>query len=440
MTVIVLNEIIGGVLVAVHNFFPSTQEEMAALQLERLRWTVNHAYENSVFYQAKMKEVGVTPGDIRTLDDLVKLPVTDKEELREAYPFGLMAVPQKEIIRIHASSGTTGKKTVAYYTKKDINDWAEMMARCMRFAKVTPEDRVQVTPGYGLWTAGVGFQLGIERLGAMAIPVGPVNNELQMELMIDFQSTAICCTSSYALLLAEEVTRRGIKEQIHLKVGIIGSERWSDKMRARVEKLLNIETFDIIGMTELYGPGIGIDCHCHEGIHYWSDHFIFEILDPATGQPCPPGEQGELVATTLSKEGMPLIRYKTRDITRLLPQPCACGSPYFRIDRILGRTDDMIKIRGVNIFPGQIDSLLSQIDELSSEYQIILKRREGRDSMLLRVEANPDNAMTGEALVKKVSQIMKVKIGVTPAVEILERGSLPRTERKTKRVFDERDI
>ncbi|MBS4024287.1 MAG: phenylacetate--CoA ligase [Clostridia bacterium] len=424
---------------AVNNFSSTSREDMLALQLERLQWTVKHAYENNEIYRRKMDDLGVVPNDIKSLDDLTKLPLTDKEELRDAYPFGLMAVPEREIIRIHASSGTTGKKTVAYYTKKDIDDWAEMMARCFHFAGVTADDRVQITPGFGLWTAGIGFQLGVERLGAMAIPVGPVNNELQMELMTDFQTTTFCSTSSYALLLAEEVTRQGIKEKLNLRVGVIGSERWSDKMRSRVEELLGIETFDIIGMTELYGPGIGIDCHVHEGIHYWSDHFIFEILDPATGIPCPPGEQGELVATTLSKEGMPLLRYKTRDITRLLIEPCSCGSPFFRIDRILGRTDDMIKIRGVNIYPGQFDSLLSQMEEISCEYQIILTRQGGRDHMLLRVEANPGDNSDRELLADKVRQAMKVKIGVTPEVEIVHHQSLPRTERKTKRVFDQRD-
>jgi phenylacetate-CoA ligase len=424
---------------AVHKFSSTAQDDMLSLQLERLQWTVKHAYDNSKFYRRKMDELSVVPAEIKSLNDLTKLPLTDKEELRDAYPLGLMAVPEREIIRIHASSGTTGKKTVACYTKKDIDDWAEMMARCFQFAGITADDRVQITPGYGLWTAGVGFQFGVERLGAMAIPVGPVNNELQMELMVDFQTTAFCSTSSYALLLAEEVTRQGIKDKLKLRVGIIGSERWSDKMRSRVEELLGIETFDIIGMTELYGPGIGIDCHVHEGIHYWSDHFIFEILDPATGKPCPPGEQGELVATTLSKEGMPLLRYKTRDITRLLAEPCACGSPYFRIDRILGRTDDMIKIRGVNIYPGQIDSLLSQMAEVSCEYQIILKRLEGRDQMLLRVEAKQGDDSDRELLANKVQQAVKIKIGVTPQVEIAEHQSLPRTERKTKRVFDQRD-
>ncbi|MEW5920838.1 MAG: phenylacetate--CoA ligase [Bacillota bacterium] len=412
---------------------------MLALQKKKLLWTVNHVYNNSPFYRRKFDEIGLKPGDIRELDDILKLPVTTKEELRDNYPFGLMSVPERDVVRIHASSGTTGKKTVAYYTQKDIDDWANMMARCWRFAGVTPEDRVQITVGYGLWTAGAGFQLGIERLGAMAVPVGPAGNDLQMELMIDLQTTAICCTSSYALLLAEEVNRKGLRDKIKLRVGVIGSERWSDKMRKRVEELLGIETFDIIGMTETYGPGTGIDCHQHSGIHYWSDHLIFEILDPE-GKPCPPGEQGEMVITTLSKEAMPLIRYKTRDITREIPGECACGSPFFRVDRILGRTDDMFKFRGVIIFPSQIDHLITQTEELGSEYQILLRREEGRDNMLLRLEAKEGFQGDKGELAKKFLQTLKTKIGVSPQVEVLDYEGLPRTERKTKRVYDERDL
>lgn len=424
---------------AIQDNMPSSKEEMLSLQKERFLWTVNHVYNNSPFYRRKFDEIDLKPGDISGLDDIVKLPVTTKEELRDNYPFGLMAVPERDVVRIHASSGTTGKKTVAYYTQKDLDDWANMMARCWHFAGVTPEDRVQITVGYGLWTAGAGFQLGIERLGAMAVPVGPAGNDLQMELMIDLQTTAICCTSSYALLLAEEVTRKGLQDKIKLKVGVIGSERWSDKMRQRVEELLGIETFDIIGMTETYGPGTGIDCKEHSGIHYWSDHLIFEILDP-DGNPCTPGEQGELVITTLSKEAMPLIRYKTRDITREIPGECPCGSPMLRIDRILGRTDDMFKFRGVIIFPSQIDHLITQTEELGSEYQIRLNRQDGRDSMVLRLEAKEGFKGDKQEVGKKFVNMLKTMIGVSPAVEVLDYEGLPRTERKTKRVYDERDL
>jgi phenylacetate-CoA ligase len=419
---------------------PGTREEMLALQEKGLIWTVKHAYDNCDFYRRKLDAAGVSPGDIRRLEDIAALPFTEKDELREVYPFGLMSVPEKDIVRIHASSGTTGKKTVAYYTQKDLDDWAEMMARCWDFAGVTPEDRVQITVGYGLWTAGVGFQLGAERLGAMAIPVGPAGNELQMEMLIDLQATAICCTSSYALLLAEEVNKQGLQDKIKLRVGVIGSERWGSKMRARIEELLDIETFDIIGMTETYGPGTGIDCHVHEGIHYWSDYLIFEIIDPATGKPVLPGEEGEMVVTTLRKEGMPLIRYRTRDITREIQGECPCGRPFFRIDRILGRTDDMFKFRGVLVYPGQIDQMISETEGLHCEYQILLKRDQGRDSMLLRVECAEDFKADRNELAEKFLRMIKTKIGVSPQIEIVECQCLPRTERKAKRVFDEREL
>lgn len=426
-------------MLAIQDYVPSGRDEMLALQQKRLLWTVNHVYNNSPFYRRKFEEIGLEPGDIRGLDDLTKLPMTTKEEMRDNYPLGLLSVPERDVVRIHASSGTTGKKTVAYYTQKDIDDWADMMARCWRFAGVTPEDRVQITVGYGLWTAGVGFQLGIERLGAMAVPVGPAGNELQLEFLLDLQTTAFCSTSSYALLLAEEINRRGLRDKIKLRVGVIGSERWSDKTRQRVENLLGIETFDIIGMTESYGPGTGLDCHLHSGIHYWSDYFIKEILDPE-GKPCSPGEQGEMIITTLCKEAMPLIRYKTRDLTREIPGECPCGSPFFRIDRILGRTDDMFKFRGVIIFPSQIDHLITEEEDLGGEYQIRLDRQGGRDSMLLRLEAKENYRGNKEELARRFQGIVRTKVGVSPQVEVLDYNELPRTERKTKRIYDERDL
>ncbi len=421
------------------NSVPKSRDEMLAVQGKGLLWTVKHAYDNCPFYQKKLDDAGISPGDIHGLDDLTRLPFTEKEELKDAYPFGLMSVPEKDIVRIHASSGTTGKKTVAYYTQKDLDDWAEMMARCWHFAGVTPEDRVQITVGYGLWTAGAGFQAGIEKLGAMAIPVGPAGNDLQMEMLIDLEATAICCTSSYALLLAEEVNKKGIKDKIKLRVGVIGSERWGDKMRARIEELLEIETFDIIGMTETYGPGTGIDCNQHQGIHYWSDYFIFETIDPDTGKAVAPGEQGEMVVTTLKKEGMPLIRYRTRDITRLYAEECSCGSPFFRLDRILGRTDDMFKFRGVICFPAQIDQLISNTEGLDCEYQVILNRDQGRDSMLLRIEAEQGFCGDRNDLAQTIKNTIKAKIGISPQIEVVGCRELPRTERKTKRVFDERE-
>jgi phenylacetate-CoA ligase len=413
-------------------------DELAALQLERLKWSVRHAYENSPMYREKLDSAGVGPGDIQELDDVRKLPFTDKSELRKDYPFGWRAVPFEDIVRIHASSGTTGKKTVVYYTQKDIDDWADMFARCYEMAGVTKEDRVQITPGYGLWTAGIGFQLGAERLGALAVPVGPGSTAQQLELMQDFQTTVITGTSSYGLAMAEAIATEGLGPRLNLRVGIFGSERWSEQMRARIEEVMGVETFDIIGMTELYGPGTGIDCHVHEGIHYWGDYFLFEVVDPLSGEPVPNGESGEVVATTLAKEAMPLLRYRTRDVSRLMPEPCRCGSPHPRIDRILGRTDDMFKIHGVNIYPGQIDHILSHSEGVGSEYQIVLERSRGRDSILIRVERDPEQSLPEEQLVQDLRNKIKTQIGVTVKVELVDYKGLPRSEKKTKRVFDNR--
>jgi phenylacetate-CoA ligase len=414
-------------------------EEMAALQLERLKWSVAHAYHDSPPYREKLENAGITPEDIQTLDDVRKLPFTDKAELRNNYPFGWRAVPFEDIVRIHASSGTTGKKTVVYYTQKDIDDWADMFARCYEMAGVTREDRVQITPGYGLWTAGIGFQLGAERLGALAVPVGPGNTAQQLELMQDFQTTVITGTSSYGLAMAEAIASEGLGPKLNLRIGIFGSERWSSQMRARIEEVMGVETFDIIGMTELYGPGTGIDCRFHEGIHFWGDYFLFEIVDPVTGEAVPNGESGEIVATTLTKEAMPLLRYRTRDVSRLIAERCKCGSEHPRIDRILGRTDDMFKIHGVNIYPGQIDHLLSETDGVSSEYQIVLERAAGRDSMLIRVEKDPEGELAAQDIARDLRSKIKTQIGVTVDVELVDYQGLPRSEKKTKRVFDKRE-
>ncbi|RYD05307.1 phenylacetate--CoA ligase [Desulforamulus aquiferis] len=394
-------------------------------------------YEQSPFYRQKLDSAGIKPEEIKTVKDLGKLPFTSKSELRIGYPLGLQAVPDEEIVRIHSSSGTTGKPIVIPYTAKDVDIWSEMMARCLAMAGVAKRDRVQVTPGYGLWTAGIGFQAGVERLGAMAIPTGPGNTEKQLEMMEDLGSTVLIGTSSYGLLLAEEISRRGIKEKTNLRVGVFGSERWGDKMRARIAELIGIETFDIYGLTEIYGPGIAIDCSNHDGLHYWSDYLLFEIIDPITGEQLSPGQQGELVITTLTKEGMPLIRYRTHDITRLRLETCTCGSPFPMIDRILGRTDDMIKIKGVNIYPGQIDHVLKLSKGASSEYQIILTRSEGKDQILIKIEGQDgsDPAMVAEECRRNI----KSRIGILAQIEVVGYGSLPRTERKSKRVFDLRE-
>ncbi len=417
----------------------STEEELAELQLSRLKLTVDHAYRNSEFYRKKMNTADVHPADIKTLDDIAKLPFTDKDELREAYPFGLRAVPFEDIVRVHASSGTTGKKTVAYYTQKDIDDWKLMFARCYILAGLTRLDRIQIAVGYGLWTAGAGFQLGAEHLGALAIPTGPGNTDVQIEVMLDFGTTALGCTSSYALFLAEEIAARGIRDRLSIRTQILGSERSSATMIARIRDLLQVDVFDIIGMTELYGPGTGIDCRAHEGIHYFGDYFIFEVIDPATGKVLPRGETGEIVATTLCKEAMPMIRYRTRDISRLLPKKCSCGVIHPLQDRILGRADDMIKFHGVNIFPGQIDTVLSVVADLGSEYQVVLRRERGRDSMLLRAERAETASGSNDDIASLLQQLFKSRIGVSADVELLPPRGLPRSEKKSKRVFDERD-
>jgi len=417
---------------------PEISEEDTVAKLKAI---LKHVAERSPFYQKKLKEANVDIEKIGSLEDLKLLPFTHKEELRDAYPLGLKAVSEKEVVRIHSSSGTTGKPVIIPYTRKDVDIWALMMMRCYMMAGLTSNDRIQITPGYGLWTAGIGFQLGAERLGAMAIPTGPGNTEKQLEMLIDLKSTALASTSSYALLLAEEIQKRGLKDKIHLRVGIIGSERWSEKMRSRIETELGIETFDIYGLTEIYGPGIALDCSLHEGMHYWSDHLLFEIIDPITGEQLPEGTLGELVITTLTKEGAPLIRYRTRDLTRIIPGLCKCGCPFPKIDRILGRSDDRIKFKAVNIYPGQIEDITHRVPGVSSEYQILLARREGRDSMTFRVEIEEtEDPIKKEKTEKALVKAFKDFIGVTVDVVGVKIGELPRSMKKTKRVIDEREL
>ena len=425
------------------DFMPDfhSQEELISIQEEGLRWTVAHAYNGSPAYRAKLDEAGVKPGDVRTLDDLASLPFTTTDDLRAGYPFPLVSVPLDQVVRVHASSGTTGKRKVLAYTKKDISDWADMFARCYQMAGLTTEDRVQIAVGYGIWTAGVGFQLGCERFGAMAVPLGPGNLDMHCQFLIDFQTTVLCSTSSMGLLVAEELKRRGLSDQVNLKKLIYGSERTSDAMRQQItDGLGGVELFDIPGLTELYGPGTGLECQAHAGVHYWADYYIVEILDPVTLTPVEPGELGEMVVTTLRKEAVPLIRYRTRDLTRLIPGACACGSILPRHDRILGRSDDMIIYRAVNIYPGQVDHVLSQSKGIGSEYQILLVRGDdGRDYMTIKVEremgAGPESDKT---VATAIATGIKREILVSAKVELVDYGSLPRTERKSKRVFDQR--
>jgi phenylacetate-CoA ligase len=422
-----------------------TAQELQDWQLKGLKWTVAHAYKGSQHYRAKFDEAGVKPADIKTLADIQKLPFVSSKDLQEGYPFPLRSVPFKDVVRIHASSGTTGKRKILCYTAKDIDDWAEMFARCYAYADCTPEDRIQIAVGYGVWTAGWGFQNGCERFGAMSIPAGPGNLDMQCQFLEDFQTTVMCCTASMGLLMAEEIDRRGLRGKIALKKMIFGSERASDAMRVRISELSGVaadQLYDIPGLTELYGPGTGLDCRHHQGIHYWADYYILEILDPQTLKPVPPGEIGEMVVTTLRKEGAPLVRYRTRDLTRIITTPCPCGSIMPRHDRILGRSDDMFIFRAVNIYPSHIDQILSHIDSVGSEYQVILNRLEnGKDSMLIKVERAGDVASGHDdgPIIKAIERDIKKQIMVSCDVEVVDYAALPRSERKTKRVFDNRD-
>ncbi|MDY0397838.1 MAG: ATP-binding cassette domain-containing protein [Desulfuromonas thiophila] len=425
------------------NFMPTFKDtaELASHQLAGLQWTLRHVWEGSPFYRARLEQAGIRPDDIHSLADLQRLPFTTAEDLRDGYPFPLRAVPFEQIVRIHASSGTTGKRKVLAYTQKDIDDWSHFFARCYQMAGVTPLDRVQIAVGYGVWTAGVGFQLGCEKLGALAVPVGPGNIDLQIQFLLDFQSTVFCSTASMALLMAEEIHKRGVADKIAVRKIIYGSERSSRSMRQKISELFGgAELFDITGLTELYGPGTGIECQAHDCIHYWGDYYLLEIVDPVSLQPLPDGEWGEMVVTSLCKEAAPLIRYRTRDITRILPGLCPCGNPLPRHSRIKGRSDDTIKFRGVNIYPSSIDGILSQVPGLGSEYQIHLTRDSaGRDHMLLRVErAQGVGSQRDAELCHECGHQIKKQLLVSAELELVAYASLPRSERKSQRVFDNR--
>ena len=424
-------------------FIPSqlSQEDLRGIQTEGLLWTVAHAVGNSPYYKKKFEEAGCNPGDIKTFSDLTRLPFTDKQDFIDDYPFPLRAVPMSEVIRIHGSSGTTGKRKILCYTANDVDNWANIFARCYELGGVTREDRVQLAVGYGLWTAGVGFQNGCERLGATALPLGPANVDMHLDMMLDLGTTVFCSTASMALLMAEEIEKRHLAGKLKLKTIILGAERHSMSMRQRIQEITGVSHIhDIYGMTELYGPGTGLDCTEHGGIHYWADHFIFEIIDPSTLKPVPEGEEGELVVTTLKKEGTPLIRYRTHDVTRLIPGDCPCGVPFPRHARISGRTDDMFIFRAVNIYPSQIDHILSRIPAVGSEYQIHLNQDpDGRDYMTVHVERSADQ-LNGEdgAVEETVSREIRKKLLVRSRVAVVDYGSLPRTEKKSRRVFDNR--
>ena len=408
--------------------------KMTELQFEMIKENLRQLTSKDCFYKEKLK--GIDVESIKSQEDFEKLPFTWKGDLREAYPLGLQAVPDEEIVRIHSSSGTTGIPVIIPYTQKDVEDWAKMFARCYEMAGITALDRIQITPGYGLWTAGIGFQAGAEYLGAMTIPMGPGNTEKQLRMMQDMKSTVLCATSSYALLLAEEIGKRGLTDKIYLKKGVIGSERWGSKMRARIAAELGVQLYDIYGLTEVYGPGIAMSCDYECGMHYWDDYLYFEIVDPKTGESVPDGEVGELVITTLRKQGAPLLRYRTHALTRFIPGECKCGSRFPRIDTLIGRTDDMVKVKGVNIFPSQIEEMLKEVPEASSEYQFMLDHLFGKDECTLFVEVN--KGVDKKQAEQAIQKAFKTKIGILVHVKPVSIGDLPRSEKKSTRIFDNR--
>jgi len=406
-------------------------------QLSQVDAQIKRLVKTDSYYGKKYRELGIT--EVASQEAFEELPFSSKDDLRNAYPLGIQAVPDEEVVRIHSSSGTTGKPVIIPYTAKDVDDWATMFARCYETAGVTKKDRVHITPGYGLWTAGIGFQAGAEKLGAMVIPMGPGNTDKQLQMMIDLESTVLTATSSYALLLAEEIDKRGLKDKIHLKKGVFGSERWSEKKRKYIKEKLGIELYDIYGLTEIYGPGIGISCDAQNGMHYWDDYVYIEIIDPKTGKTLPDGEEGEIVITTLVKEGAPLIRFRTHDISRIIPGECPCGRKHPRLDIIKGRSDDMFKVHGVNMFPSQVEELLALVDGVPSEYTINIAHDEpaNKDIMLVTVEA--EGRVDFEQTGRQIRDLFKSRIGVTPKITVVPVGTLPRSEKKTQRVIDHRE-
>jgi phenylacetate-CoA ligase len=423
-----------------------SEKELKQLQSERLIKTVKRVYENVPFYKRKFDEAGVKPSDIKSVDDLYKLPFTTKQDLRDNYPYGLFAAPMKDIVRIHASSGTTGKMTVVCYTKRDIDVWAELIARCLTMAGATREDIIHNAYGYGLFTGGLGMHFGAEKFGATVIPVSGGNSQRQIKIMQDFGATILTCTPSYALNLGETMKQMGVSaKDMRLKAGLFGAEPWSENMRRDIEKMWDIDALDIYGLSEIMGPGVACECLEKNGLHVFEDHFIPEIIDKQTGKPLPAGKKGELVFTTITKEGIPLIRYRTKDITRMIPEKCKCGRTFNRIERLSGRTDDMLIIRGVNVFPSEIEMVIMSVEGASPHYQIIVDRAEhGLDTLEVRVEVNEnifsDEIKTLEAIESKIEKEIHSVLGIGVKVKLVEPKSIPRSEGKANRIIDKRKI
>jgi phenylacetate-CoA ligase len=420
------------------------RDELEQLQTERLKYLVDKVYHNVPFYREKFRELDLRPEHVNSLGDLKYLPLTEKQDLRNNYPFGLFAVPQENVVRVHASSGTTGKATVVGYTQRDVNNWAHLMARSLMASGATRRDVVHNAYGYGLFTGGLGVHYGAEALGATIMPVSGGGTKRQVMLMRDFGPTVLCCTPSYSLHLYEAALAAGINiSDLKLKIGVFGAEPWTEEMRRDIESKLNITALDIYGLSEIMGPGVGIECAAaQDGLHIWEDHFIAEIIDPQTREVLPPGETGELVITTLSKEAQPLIRYRTRDITRINPIPCKCGRTHYKIDRLKGRSDDMLIIRGVNVFPSQIESILLETEGLSPHYVLYVDREGSMDILEIRVEVD-ENIFSDEIkhlqrLERKISSHIKEFLGVTAKVSLVEPQTISRSEGKAQRIIDRR--
>ena len=415
----------------------ASRDEIQALQLERLRWSLRHAYENVQLYRRRFDEAGVHPGDCRSLDDLARFPFTTKAELRESYPFGMFAVPLDQVVRIHASSGTTGQPTVVGYTSRDIDTWADVVARSIRAAGGRPGDRVHVAYGYGLFTGGLGAHYGAERLGCTVIPVSGGMTERQARLIVDFEPDVIMVTPSYMLAIVDELERQGVDPRsTSLKVGIFGAEPWTEEMRAEMERRLDMHAVDIYGLSEVIGPGVANECvETKDGLHVWEDHFYPEVVDPASGEVLPDGERGELVFTSLTKEALPIVRYRTRDLTRLLP---GTARTMRRMEKITGRSDDMLIVRGVNLFPTQIEELILRVAGLSPHFQLVLSRPDRLDELTVRVEARPEAASADGRLRSEqaLAGLIKETIGVTAAVDVLEPDLIERSAGKAQRVLD----
>ncbi len=423
----------------------ASRDEMMAIQSERLIRTVQRVYHNIPSYRAKMQVEGLVPADIKSVEDISKLPFTKKTDLRDNYPFGMFTVPMSEIVRLHASSGTTGKPTVVGYTRNDLQMWAEVVTRSLSMAGVHKDDIVQVAYGYGLFTGGLGLHYGTENLGATVIPISGGNTQKQLQLMQDFGSSVIACTPSYALYLAEAMKDSGIDpESLKLRVGIFGAEPWSESMRKEIESKLKIRAIDIYGLSEVVGPGVSCECEYQAGMHVNEDHFIPEILDPKTLQPVSPGEIGELVFSTITKEGIPILRYRTRDLTRLIYDKCECGRTLVRMEKCMGRSDDMLIIRGVNVFPSQIESVLLEMSETEPHYLLIVEREGTMDILKLMVEVQEqffsDEVRQLEALQKKIRNNIQSTLGISIAVKLVEPKTIERTAGKAKRVIDNRKI